>query len=252
MSDLRSVGRPYRAASAISWRLEESPYRLVGRPYRLAQAPYRSVGAAVLAFSLLFTSACEPTIVPVKEPRKVCEIQTVSLSVVASDTINPSPEGEPRPVVVRVYQLRDEIALYNSTFDEVWRDDKEALGGDLIMKGEAYAYPNTRTEVAFQRNPEADSVVVAALYRGHQGKSWFMTFELPPAPGKGDCRVKGCEGDDCGADPNPKFAIWLDDNRVEEGSNHLQDITDDRRVRVVNLGKSGGDKPSPAPESGVK
>lgn len=196
-------------------------------------------GLAVLA-------ACEPTIVPVKEPPKTCEIQTVGLSIVASESINPSPEGEPRPVVVRVYQLQDEIALHNATFEEVWRDEKAALGADLVMRGEAYAYPNSLTNVSFQRNPAADFVVVAALYRAHQGKSWFLSFELPPAPGKGDCRIKGCEGDDCGVDPNPAFAIWLDDNRVEEGSSHLEDVTDLRRVRVINLGKSGGDAPAPA------
>jgi type VI secretion system protein VasD len=192
--------------------------------------------------------ACSQTIVPVKEPRKVCEIQTVGLTVVASDTINPSPEGAPRPVLLRIYQLKDEIALHNATFDQVWRDEKNALAGDLVTRGEVYAYPNTRTEVAFQRNPAADYVVIAALYRGHQGKSWFISFELPPAPGKGDCRVKGCEGDDCGGiNPHPTFAAWLDDTRVEEGSNHLEDVTDDRRVRVVDLGKSGAEGPAPPP-----
>ncbi len=203
-------------------------------------------GVACLLLSFA-TASCEPTIVPVREPRKVCEVQKVSLSVVASDTINPSPEGEPRPVLLRVYQLKDEIALHSATFDQVWRNDKEALGSDIVMRGETYAYPNTRTEVAFQRNPDANSVVVAALYRGFQGKSWFITFELPPAPGKGDCHIEGCEGDACGVDPNPKFAIWLDDTRVEEGSQHLQDVTDERRVRVVQLGKSAGEAPpSPA------
>lgn len=215
-------------------------------PTRSSQHLGTRMGAVCAAFAVFCTVACGPTILPVKEPRKVCEVQKVSLSIVASDNINPSPEGEPRPVLLRIYQLQDEIALFNATFEQVWRDDKAALGADLIMRGETYAYPNTRTEVAFQRNPQADSVVVAGLFRGHQGKSWFITFELPPAPGMGDCHIEGCEGDACGVDPNPKFAIWLDDTRVEEGSSHLQDVTDERRVRVVNLGKSG-DTPPPAP-----
>jgi len=183
--------------------------------------------------------------VPVREPRKACEVQQVSLSIVASDTINPSRDGEARPAVVRVYQLREAIGLHNATFEEVWRDEKEALGSDIVMRGEAYAYPNTRTDIAFQRNPDANAVAIAALYRSHQGKSWFITFDLPPAPGKGDCRIAGCEDGSCGADANPAFAVWLDGTRVEQGSQHLQDVTDARRVRVVRLGASAGEAPPP-------
>jgi len=199
----------------------------------------------LLLVSPWMSTACAPTVVPVREPRKACEAQQVSMSIVASDTINPSAQGESRPVVVRVYQLREAIGLNNATFEQVWRDEKEALGGDIVMRGEAYAYPNTRTEIAFQRNPDANAVAIAALYRGHQGKSWFITFDLPPAPGKGDCRTADCEDGSCGVDANPAFAVWLDGTRVEQGSQHLQDVTDVRRVRVVQLGKSAGEAPPP-------
>ena len=188
-------------------------------------------------------ASCGSTIVPVREPKKQCEIQNITLSVIASDTINPSPEGSARPVVLRVYQLKDEIAFVNATYEDVWRKDQQELGASLVVRGETYAYPNTRTEIAFQRNPEADSLVIAALFRDYQGKSWFISFELPPAPGKGDCHIEGCEGDSCGIDFNPRYAVWLDDIRVEEGSQHLQDVTEQHRVRVVQLGKTAPQAP---------
>lgn len=200
----------------------------------------------IAACAAVPASSCgSQTIVPVREPKKACEIQVVGLSLIASDTINPSEAGEPRPVVVRIYQLRDEIRFQNAEFDQIWKADSDVLGDDIVTKAEVYAYPNSRTEVSFVRNPAAEYVVGAALFRGYQGKSWFLSFELPPEPGKGDCRNPACEDDSCqGPNLNPKFALWLDRTRVEEGSNHLDDITDSKRVRVVNLGKSGAAGPA--------
>lgn len=205
----------------------------------------RQAVTTMLALCAYAAASCgSPTVVPIREPKKECEIQVVSLSLIASDTINPSEDGESRPVVVRVYQLKDAIRFQNATFEQVWRDDTTTLGNDVVTRSELYAYPNTRTEAKFVRDPAAEFVIAAALYRRYQGKSWYLSFELPPAPGKGDCRSGTCEGDSCDRpDPNPKFALWLDGTRVEEGSNHLQDITDGRRVRVVNLGKSGSAAP---------
>lgn len=216
---------------------------------RPSELPRKRPGLRALLPSLvigLFAACASPTILPVKEPNKACEIQTVHLSVVASPTINPTPDGEPRPVLLRVYQLKDDIRMQNASFDEVWKQDATTLGEDLVTRDELYAYPETRTEVKFERNPDARHVVAAGMFRGWQGKSWFVAFELPPAPGKGDCPADECTGEGCKPDLNPRFALWVDNTRVEEGSNHLEDVSDDRRVRSVNLGKSGAAAPSAA------
>jgi type VI secretion system protein VasD len=187
-------------------------------------------------------------VLPIKEAGKQCELQIIGLSVVASPRLNPTSDGEPRPVLLRIYQLKDDNALQNTSFDELWKDDKAALGEDVMMKDEVYAYPESLTIMKFVRNPEAHFVAAAALYRGHQGKSWFLSFELPPAPGMGDCMLEACEGDACkGPNLKPRFVLWVDGVRVEEGSSHLEDVTDARRIRTVVLGNAGAaSKPAPA------
>ena len=60
------------------------------------------------AVLLLASAGCGgPTILPVKEGKK-CELQIVSFSVVASPLINPTTDGQPRPVQMRIYQLKDD------------------------------------------------------------------------------------------------------------------------------------------------
>jgi type VI secretion system protein VasD len=194
---------------------------------------------------LLTATGCGgPTILPVKEGKK-CEIQVVSLSIVASPLINPTIDGEPRPVQMRIYQLKDDVRLQASTFEQVWKEDATVLGADVVKRDDVFVYPNTRVDVKFERDASASHIVGAALFRNPKGRSWYASFELPPAPGKGDCMVPGCEDGKCGGpNLNPKFSMWVDATRVDDGADHLGDVTDGRRIRVVQLSKPVAATPS--------
>jgi type VI secretion system protein VasD len=196
--------------------------------------------------SALVLASCSPAPPPPAAPTKKCEIQTVSLVVVASPVINPTEEGEARPVQLRIYQLKDDVRLQSASFFDVWKKDATVLGDDVIKRDEIFVYPSSRTDVKFDRDPNAQHVVGAALFRNPKGKSWFVSFDLPPAPGKGDCTVPGCEGDDCKKNVNPEFAVWIDAARVDDGADHKDDVSDGRRIRVVQLSKPG---PAPAGSS---
>lgn len=187
---------------------------------------------------LLAAAGCggKETILPVKEEKK-CEVQVVSLSVVASPTLNPTVDGETRPVQLRIYQLKDDVKLQAATFEQIWKEDAAVLGQDIVKKDEVFVYPNTRTDVKFERDPAASYIVGAALFRNPKGRSWYLSFELPPPPGKGNCLVPGCEDGKCGPNLNPKFSLWVDATRVDDGADHLADVTDGRRIRIVQLSK---------------
>lgn len=193
--------------------------------------------SGIVALLVLVAAGCGgQTILPVKEGKK-CEIQVVSLSIVAAPLINPTLDGEPRPVQLRIYQLKDDVRLQASTFEQIWKEDATVLGPDIVKRDDVFVYPNTRTDVKFDRDATASHIVGAALFRNPKGRSWYMSFELPPAPGKGDCLVPGCEDGKCGPNLNPKFSLWVEATRVDDGADHLGDVTDGRRIRVVTLSK---------------
>lgn len=205
---------------------------------------FRLLMASAAALALTATSCAAPALPPAKEGKK-CEVQQVSLSIIAAPLINPTLDGEPRPVQMRIYQLKDDVHLQSATFEQVWKDDAAALPADILKRDDLFVYPNTLTHVKFDRDPAAQQVVGAALFRNPKGRSWFVSFELPPAPGKGDCAVPGCEDGKCGANANPSFALWVDATRVDDGADHKDDVSDGRRIRVVHLSK-----PAPAGPSG--
>jgi len=214
-----------------------------------------AIGGAVVA--------CSGPVVPAKEPQ-ACTLQLVGMTVIASPRINPEDDGSARPVQVRLYELKSDTRLLNAPFDQVWKDDKTVLADDLVKVDEFPVYPDTRTEVKFERDPSALFVVAVALFRSPKGRSWWTEFELPPPPGKGNCMLPNakCGGPDCPQEAGPPplaphFAIWIDGTRIDDGSDHLDDNPDATRIRELFLhfstppgqpvSSGGGGSPAPTP-----
>ena len=62
---------------------------------------------------------CTHTTTPAEAPKK-CPPQNVTVSILASQATNPTATGQPRPVVVRLYQLKDDERLYGAAFEQMW------------------------------------------------------------------------------------------------------------------------------------
>jgi len=160
---------------------------------------------------------------PAAAPAK-CEAQHITVSVLASPTINPTDEGSARPVVVRVYQLKGDTRLYNATFEQIWHNDKETLAEDLVKMDEVQAYPATRADLKFDRADAVEYVAAVALFHNPRGKAWYTAFDLPPLPEAGKCNT--CEDEDCTDRPvqNAELAFWIDGSKVDDGLDHVDDF----------------------------
>jgi type VI secretion system protein VasD len=203
-------------------------------------------GPAALVFMALACS--QPA--PAKEPES-CKLQIVKLTVLASPRINLG-ETEARPVQLRIYQLSTDIRINNASFQDVWKDEKAALKEDLIKSEELSVYPDSRTDIEFERDEKAMVIAAVALFRTPKGRSWYTTFELPPSPGKGSCGLSlgggGGAGGGAGAaaeekpdggtaapKSNPHFVVWIDGTKVDDGSDRLADYPRTGREVQVRL-----------------
>lgn len=170
----------------------------------------------ILALTCVLSTGCSKA--PPPKEAEPCDRQVLTAAVISTQRINLTETGEPRPVQLRIYQLKNDVGFRNSSFDQVWKEDKEKLGEDMLDRQEFPVYPNTRKEVDFERNPEAQYIVAAALFRDPKGKQWFSTFELPPPPGKEACGAKCTDGKCDEPELNPKLYIRVDGGRVSDGS----------------------------------
>jgi type VI secretion system protein VasD len=207
--------------------------------------------AATLLAVPLATGGCRSETVAVQSPKR-CELQIVTLTIVSSPHINPAPNDDARPVMVRIYQLKSDIRLENASFESIWKEEKNTLLDDVVKVDELPIYPNSRTEVHFERDPAALTIAAVGLFREPKGRSWYYSFDLPAAPGKGlcggavvappDCKDGSCDaGADGGSGPDlrPRFSFWIDGSRIDDGADHLEEPTAGTRVNVVRLTGSG-------------
>lgn len=190
----------------------------------------RQPASTALAFALLgmagvVVSACGGSTPAAKAPEK-CPAQAITVSVLSSPAINRTPQGEPRPVVVRLYQLKGDARLYNASFDRIWKEDKATLADDLVASQEVEVYPGTRTDVKFERAPTVNHVAGVALFSNPTGHAWFASLDLPPVPEPGKCGAACAPGDEeCESAKvqTPHFIYYVDGSKIDDGVEQLDD-----------------------------
>lgn len=218
--------------------------------------PRRIAWASLLWILAFMTLTCKRNVEKAKEPEP-CEQQLITFAVIASPRINPTDSGEPRPVQIRLYQLKNDIRLLNASFDEIWKKDADVLKDDLVKVDQFPVYPDSRTEVKFERDESAQYIVAAALFRQPRGRSWFVSFELPPSPADGGCGVPSAdcpEGEECPPEPviDPHFYVWVDGFRIEDGIEHADEYPEGRS-REFELPEKPVDSPAePSEEPGTE
>ncbi|AUX24117.1 uncharacterized protein SOCEGT47_046500 [Sorangium cellulosum] len=177
-----------------------------------------------------------------------CDVQIVTLSIYAADNINPNENGNPRPVVVRLYQLKSSTRLENATYDQVLLRDKEVLEDDLAKVDEVEVFPNDLVEVKFERLKDASHLAGVALFHGPKGQSWKTFYEFPLPPGEAQCGGRNPDAGPPVADP--RVAFFLDSTKIDNGVEFDESMFPNATaVRRLNLPKKAA-APEASPAAG--
>jgi type VI secretion system protein VasD len=124
--------------------------------------------------------ACFPPPLPPKPDP--CNVQIVTLNIYADEVINPEDNELTRPVWVKLYQLTADSKILNARYDDLYFKEKETLGDQMLKVDEFYVFPNSVTEIKFERIPEASILAGVAFFRSPVGQSWKTFYEFPPMP----------------------------------------------------------------------
>lgn len=199
-------------------------------------------GLSGAAFLGAGCGAAEPA--PAAAPRP-CDVQVVSLRIYAAANINPNENNKPRPVVVRLYQLKSDVRLENATYDEILLKDKETLQDDLMKVDEVSVFPNDLVEVKFERLKEAGFLAGVALFHGPKGASWKTLYGFPLPPGKAQCGARQSDGGRPEADP--KTAFFVESTRIDNGTQLDETMFPDASaIRQLSLPKRSAAPEAPA------
>ncbi|MFZ5891303.1 MAG: type VI secretion system lipoprotein TssJ [Myxococcota bacterium] len=164
---------------------------------------------------LLFGSwACSSTPPPAAAPppAKPCPALEPTLTLSASQRVNPTADGQGRPVQVRVYQLSADARLRNASFEDIWQKDKDALQADMLSVEQHTVFPGETKQVQLKTNPQAVFLGLVALFREPQGKDWYVTYELAPPKTTPPCPTAA-----------PHLSVWLDRMQIQDGQGRTDD-----------------------------
>jgi type VI secretion system protein VasD len=201
-----------------------------------------ALGLAIGGLGAAAAAGCSST--PPPEPPEPCDVQIVTLSIYAADNINPNENGNPRPVVVRLYQLKNDVRMENATYDQILLQDKEVLGDDLAKVDEVEVFPNDLVEVKFERIKEASHLAGAAMFHSPKGNSWktFYVFPLPP----GEAQCGGRDSDAGPPEADPRAAFFIESTKIDNGAEFDESMFPDASaVRRLNLPKKAAAPEAP-------
>lgn len=145
--------------------------------------------ARITAFTLVLAAivvACDkkpavppppPPPPPSGAPPAAEKAEPVTLTLTAAADVNPDANSRPSPVVVRVYQLKNDTAFNAASFFELFDDEKKVLASDLSDPNEKSVEvtlrPGETVPVAnFFVLPYTRFVGVVAAYRDIRNAQW--------------------------------------------------------------------------------
>lgn len=99
--------------------------------------------------------------------------------ITTSNDINPNINGEPSPVLVRVYQLSNKVNFQNAPYEALFDNEHSALGAEFININEYLVHPGTNNPVQLQISENVKYLGVAVGYRSIDMVNWRAVIAVP-------------------------------------------------------------------------
>jgi type VI secretion system protein VasD len=135
-------------------------------------------GAWALACALLL-SGCAALFGNSQPPAK--EATDLEIQIEAAALLNPDDNGRPSPLLVRVYELRNDALFQDADFFGLYNTDKTVLQGDMLSVDQFILRPGESRSLRRKSNLQAGAVGVLAAYRDLPNATWRALVRLPPA-----------------------------------------------------------------------
>ncbi|MBV8620388.1 MAG: type VI secretion system lipoprotein TssJ [Curvibacter sp.] len=126
------------------------------------------LGACGALSSFTTPDAPPPTAVP-----------TALFEVVADRRLNPDEAGRPKPVMLRLYELRATAAFDRSGYLELQDKDESQLGGDSVKREEFVLQPGEQRTLERKGNPDVRAFGFLVGYRDLEHSLWRTTIDAP-------------------------------------------------------------------------
>lgn len=109
------------------------------------------------------------------------EANDLEIQIEAASLVNPDDNGRPSPLLVRVYELRNEALFQEADFFSLYNTDKTVLQGDMLTVDQFILRPGESRSLRRKSNLQSGAVGVLAAYRDLPNATWRALVKLPAA-----------------------------------------------------------------------
>jgi len=129
----------------------------------------------LLVGNLLFLTACSNV-------ASVLNLDAdLELNVVAKEDINPDDSERASPLVIRLYELKDNKKFEGMEFYDIYLNDKKILGKNLIEKHTLKHFvPDTKRKKQFVLNKKTKFVALFAEFSNYKDSEFRAVVEIDP------------------------------------------------------------------------
>ena len=131
--------------------------------------------ALALALALSCALGCKTSQTQQPQPQGPPKKFEITLRVRPKADLNPNDRGEPTPVQLRVYQLKDRPRFTEAAFEDLWVKDKEVLA-DSLLSGPK--------ELSFEPGPSEEGAPLAYDIKLEPDTKFIGLMALFSAPRK--------------------------------------------------------------------
>lgn len=99
--------------------------------------------------------------------------------IIADKQLNPDHLGVPKPVLLRIYELKAAATFDRSSFFDLQDKDGDQLGNDYVRREELLIYPGQRLTLELKGNPEVRAFGLLSAYRNIERSTWRASIPSP-------------------------------------------------------------------------
>lgn len=109
-----------------------------------------------------------------------CGKPRIDLAVASQPNVNPDHSGRPSPVIVKMYELRGDLAFKQSDFQTLFANPMQALGPDLVAADEVVFVPSEAKTISYEPMAETRFVGIVAGFRQMDRAHWRIIVPVDP------------------------------------------------------------------------
>jgi type VI secretion system protein VasD len=120
---------------------------------------------------MLILAACAALAACGSAPPKPQPVK-LKLTVTVSPDVNPDAQNRPSPIVVRIYQLKEDTAFKGADYFALYDKEQATLAATLVSREELELAPAERNTADYAVSPDTRFIGVAAAYRDIRNAEW--------------------------------------------------------------------------------